>query len=79
MKEDGIFDVMTFAEIKQTPDVGKIQKELAVWLDYKFDVEDIDVRAIQLHDKLKKEKKVLVNLDNIWSRIESEDKNCIGA
>ena len=33
-------------------------------------MEDIDVRAIQLRDRLKKDKKILVILDNIWSRIE---------
>ncbi|WCJ41510.1 Disease resistance protein (CC-NBS-LRR class) family [Euphorbia peplus] len=73
VKRVGAFEVVTCAEVTQAADLKSIQEELAAWLGLTFEVESTQVRAVRLCDRLKKEEKVLVILDDIWKRIKLEE------
>ncbi|WCJ43237.1 Disease resistance protein At4g27190 [Euphorbia peplus] len=69
VKRVGVFEVVTWASVTQTANVNNIQEQLAAWLGLNFDVESLQVRAVRLCDRLKREDKVLVILDDIWESI----------
>ncbi|XP_065852361.1 uncharacterized protein [Euphorbia lathyris] len=73
VKRDGVFKVVTWAKVTQTVDLKTIQEEIAAWLGLKFDVDSTQVRAVRLCARLKQEEKVLVILDDIWTRIKLEE------
>ncbi|GAY67509.1 hypothetical protein CUMW_257070, partial [Citrus unshiu] len=66
VKGDELFDQVVFSEVSESRDVRKIQGEIADKLGLKFDKESESGRARELYDRLKKEKRILVILDNIW-------------
>ncbi|KAL5786287.1 hypothetical protein ACOSQ2_008679 [Xanthoceras sorbifolium] len=68
--EDKLFDVVVMAEVTETPDIKIIQGQIADELGLKFHEESLSGRAARLRDRLKKEKKVLVVLDNIWAKLD---------
>ncbi|KAL5741070.1 hypothetical protein ACOSQ2_030250 [Xanthoceras sorbifolium] len=70
--EDKLFDVVVLAEVTETPDIRKIQGQIADELGLKFHEESLTGRAARLRDRLKKEKRVLVVLDNIWAQLDLE-------
>ncbi|KAL5749180.1 hypothetical protein ACOSP7_023783 [Xanthoceras sorbifolium] len=70
--EDKLFDVMVMTEVTETPDIRKIQGQIADELGLKFHEESLTRRAAPLRDRLKKEKRVLVVLDNIWAQLDLE-------
>ncbi|KAH9752919.1 AAA domain-containing protein [Citrus sinensis] len=71
--EEKLFDKVVMAEVTQTPDHQEIQKKLASDLGIKFELnESIFDRADRLRERLKKEKRVLIILDNIWKKLEFE-------
>ncbi|XP_038696067.1 probable disease resistance protein At4g27220 isoform X2 [Tripterygium wilfordii] len=67
---DKIFDVVVLSEVSSNPDMRKIQGEIAEALGFKIEEETISVRSIRLCERLMKEMKILVILDNIWARID---------
>ncbi|XP_038695409.1 probable disease resistance protein At4g27220 [Tripterygium wilfordii] len=67
---DEIFDVVVFSEVSSNQDLKRIQGEIADALGFKFEAETISGRSNQLHERLLKETKILVILDNIWARID---------
>ncbi|XP_031247968.1 uncharacterized protein LOC116105696 [Pistacia vera] len=70
-KEDNLFDEVVFTEVTQTPDLKQIQADIAGQLGMVFrDQESLYGRADQLCDRLKKAKRILVIVDNIWERID---------
>ncbi|OAY45439.1 probable disease resistance protein At1g61310 [Manihot esculenta] len=69
------FDVVAKVAVGQTPELRRIQSEIADILGLKFDVEEIPGRANRLYERLKKEKKVLIILDDIWKKL---DLNAVG-
>ncbi|KAJ4723670.1 Disease resistance protein [Melia azedarach] len=71
VKEDKLFDKVVFAEVSRTPDVKRIQGQIADQLDLKFHAESESERAMMLCDRLKEEK-MLVILDNIWTGLDLE-------
>ncbi|KAK9206189.1 hypothetical protein WN943_016462 [Citrus x changshan-huyou] len=85
-KKDMLFDEVVFAEVSETPDIGKIQGELADQLGMKFSQgeiadqrgmkfsqeSDVPGRARKLYARLQKENKILVILDNIWEDLDLE-------
>ncbi|XP_022743854.1 uncharacterized protein LOC111294728 [Durio zibethinus] len=73
--EEQLFDEVIMAAITQTPNIEKIQNEIAKNLGLKFDEASLDARRVQLRDRLKKQKKVLIILDNIWVTL---DMNVLG-
>ncbi|KAJ4721023.1 Disease resistance protein [Melia azedarach] len=71
--EDKLFDEVVMAEVTQTPDLETIQDKVAYDLGLKFDQnERVHGRADRLRRRLKKEKTVLVVLDNIWGKLDLE-------
>ncbi|KAG8650666.1 probable disease resistance protein At1g61310 [Manihot esculenta] len=78
--EEKLFDVVAMVAVNQTPELRRIQSEIADILGLKFDVEEIPGRANRLYERLKKElekekKKVLIILDDIWKKL---DLNAVG-
>ncbi|KAK2640642.1 hypothetical protein Ddye_028437 [Dipteronia dyeriana] len=67
-----LFDEVGFAVVSQTPDVKKIQGEIADGLGLAFFEESKSGRARKLCARLKKEKKILIILDDIWSIVDLE-------
>ncbi|XP_038695408.1 probable disease resistance protein At4g27220 [Tripterygium wilfordii] len=65
-----IFDVVVLSEVSSNQDLRKVQGEIAEALGFKFEAETISVRSIQLRERLLKETKILVILDNIWARLD---------
>ncbi|KAF9669915.1 hypothetical protein SADUNF_Sadunf13G0014300 [Salix dunnii] len=66
VKANRIFDVVT-------PDLKKIQQEIAEGLGYELKAETNSGRAERLRDRLQRETKVLVILDDIWERLDLDD------
>ena len=73
VKADGIFDLVLPAVVSQTPNLRKIQGEIADGLGLTLDAETDRGRAHLLYERLKGEPKVLVILDDIWERLELDD------
>ncbi|XP_043814388.1 uncharacterized protein LOC110619224 isoform X2 [Manihot esculenta] len=77
--EENLFDVVAMIAVNQTPELRRIQSEIADILGLKFDVEEIPGRANRLYERLKKElekeKKVFIILDDIWKKL---DLNAVG-
>ncbi|XP_052302596.1 probable disease resistance protein At4g27220 isoform X2 [Populus trichocarpa] len=85
VKAGRIFDVVVQAVVSQTPNLRKIQGEIADGLGLKLDAETDSGRADLLYKRLESEtmlksekrleseRKVLVILDDIWERLELED------
>ncbi|XP_022719745.1 uncharacterized protein LOC111277596 [Durio zibethinus] len=73
VKENKLFDSVIMAIVNQTPDVQKIQDQLADLLGLKLEETSMVVRAGRLRERLKKEKKVLVILDDIWKKLDLND------
>ncbi|KDO38548.1 hypothetical protein CISIN_1g005747mg [Citrus sinensis] len=69
-ENDKLFDQVVFSEVSESQDIRKIQREIADKLGLKFDEESESGRARRLHDRLKKEKRILVILDNIWGNLD---------
>ncbi|KAK9269422.1 hypothetical protein L1049_001195 [Liquidambar formosana] len=72
-KGDNLFDEIVMAAVSQTPNVRRIQGDIADMLDLKLDAESEPGRARQLSARLEKKKRVLVVLDDIWEEIKLED------
>ncbi|XP_073259954.1 probable disease resistance protein At1g61190 [Populus alba] len=73
VKAGKIFDVVVLAVVSQTPNLRKIQGEIADGPGLKLDAETDSGRADFLYERLKREPKVLVILDDIWERLELDD------
>jgi hypothetical protein len=58
--------------VTQSPDLRRIQGEIADMLDLKFDKETVSGRASRLHERLSQDRKILVILDDIWEKLELE-------
>ncbi|XP_031272206.1 uncharacterized protein LOC116130617 [Pistacia vera] len=70
-KEDNLFDEVVFAEVTQIPDLKQIQADIAGQLGMVFrDQESLSGRADQLRYRLKKAKRILVIVDNIWKKLD---------
>ncbi|XP_044475554.1 uncharacterized protein LOC123203298 isoform X2 [Mangifera indica] len=73
-KEDRLFDEVVIAEVTHTPDLKQIQANIASHLDMSFkDQESVFGRANQLRHRLKKSKRILVIVDNIWEKLDLKD------
>ncbi|KAL5809789.1 hypothetical protein ACOSQ3_030480 [Xanthoceras sorbifolium] len=70
--EDKLFDVVVMADVTETVDIKSIQGQIADELGLKFHEESLSGRAARLRNRLKKEKRVLIVLDNIWAQLDLE-------
>ncbi|XP_031280232.1 probable disease resistance protein At4g27220 [Pistacia vera] len=69
-KEDELFDEVVITTVTQTPDIKKIQGEIADQLGLTFHEESVSGRSHRLRDRLKREKSILVILDDIWAKLD---------
>uniref|UniRef100_A0A2N9GY40 AAA+ ATPase domain-containing protein n=1 Tax=Fagus sylvatica TaxID=28930 RepID=A0A2N9GY40_FAGSY len=72
-KEEKLFNDVTMSAVMQSPNLRRIQGEIADMLDLKFDKETVLGRADRLRKRLEKDKKVLVILDDIWKKVDLEE------
>ncbi|KAG4181673.1 hypothetical protein ERO13_A10G241766v2, partial [Gossypium hirsutum] len=61
--KDKLFDSVVISTVTQDIDIEKIQNTIA----------DTDGKALRLRERLKKEKRVLVVLDDIWGKVDIEE------
>ncbi|XP_042481761.1 disease resistance protein At4g27190-like [Macadamia integrifolia] len=66
MKKDGLFDQVVMVTVSQEPVLKKIQGEIGENLGLPLSEESLDVRARRLLERLKKEKRILIVLDDLW-------------
>ncbi|KAL5823723.1 hypothetical protein ACOSQ4_021623 [Xanthoceras sorbifolium] len=71
-EEQRLFVAVVFVEVSEKPDTRKIQGEIADKLGLEFREETESGRARKLCERLKKEFKLLLILDNIWKGIDLE-------
>ncbi|TYI58605.1 hypothetical protein E1A91_D11G371900v1 [Gossypium mustelinum] len=70
VKEDKLFDSVVMAVVTHTPDIKKIQDQIADTLGLTFKEQSTSGRASRLCQRLKKEKKIFVVLDDIWAKLD---------
>ncbi|KAB2006669.1 hypothetical protein ES319_D11G363100v1 [Gossypium barbadense] len=70
VKEDKLFDSVVMAVVTHTPDIKKIQDQIADTLGLTFKKQSMSGRASRLCQRLKKEKKIFVVLDDIWAKLD---------
>ena len=68
--QEMLFDKVVTASVLQTPDLKRIQGELADKLGMKFEQESEEGRAARLHQRMEKEKTILVILDDLWAELD---------
>ncbi|KAK6289420.1 hypothetical protein POUND7_000961 [Theobroma cacao] len=73
VKEGKLFDSVVIATVTQTLDVKDIQNQVAELLGLKVEEQSRVGRAHRLRERLQKEKKILVVLDDIWERLDLEE------
>ncbi|XP_022761547.1 probable disease resistance protein At4g27220 [Durio zibethinus] len=71
--ERNLIDSVLMAFVTVTPDVKEIQTQIADLLGLKFEEQSMVVRALQLRERLSKERKILVVLDDIWARLDLKE------
>ncbi|KAL5823790.1 hypothetical protein ACOSQ4_021690 [Xanthoceras sorbifolium] len=71
-KENKLFDSVVFVEVSEAPNIRNIQGVIADKLGLKFQQETEPGRADALRERLKKETKILLILDNIWESLHLE-------
>ncbi|TXG69453.1 hypothetical protein EZV62_004388 [Acer yangbiense] len=70
--EHKLFDAVVFVEVSEIPDIRKIQEAIADRLGLEFRESSDSGRARKLCERLKKESKLLLILDNIWKGLDLE-------
>ncbi|MBA0729539.1 hypothetical protein Golax_025329 [Gossypium laxum] len=68
-----LFDSVVIATVTQAIDIGKIQNRIAELLGLKFEEHSTHVKALRLRERLKKEERILVVLDDIWAKVDIEE------
>ena len=70
-KEEKLFEEVVTIVVSQTPDLEKIQEDIGKKLVLSFQEKDDDSRKAELlRERLKKEKKVLIIIDDIWKKVD---------
>ncbi|PNX86783.1 disease resistance protein, partial [Trifolium pratense] len=67
---DRFFSVVAVATITRSPDLEKIQDQIAHPLGMKFDKEAKEGRAMQLRKRISNEKSILIILDDVWEKFD---------
>ncbi|RVW58264.1 hypothetical protein CK203_110790 [Vitis vinifera] len=63
--QEKLFEKVVNVSVLQTPDLERIQRNLADWLGMKFEEESEQGRAARLHQRMKAEKTILIILDDL--------------
>ncbi|XP_031275698.1 uncharacterized protein LOC116134153 [Pistacia vera] len=69
-EEDKLFDQVVMTTVTQTPDLKNMQEEIADQLGLIFPEQSVSGRSLRLRDRLKREKRILVILDDIWAKVD---------
>ncbi|CAK7338485.1 unnamed protein product [Dovyalis caffra] len=70
VKELQLFDQVLMVAVSQHPNVTNIQDQMADSLGLKFEQQSTEGRAKQVWQRLQKEKKMLIILDDVWTHID---------
>ncbi|XVF57354.1 hypothetical protein PTKIN_Ptkin06aG0198500 [Pterospermum kingtungense] len=73
VQELKLFDPVVKAKVTQNPKIEEIQDQIADSLGLKLEAKSVQVRACRLSERLKKEKKILIVLDDIWAALDLEE------
>ncbi|XVF57352.1 hypothetical protein PTKIN_Ptkin06aG0198300 [Pterospermum kingtungense] len=73
VKEVKLFGSVVKATVTRTPNIEKIQDKIAESLGLTLQVRSKENRANKLLQRLKKEKKILIVLDDIWAGLDVEE------
>ncbi|KAJ9682573.1 hypothetical protein PVL29_018487 [Vitis rotundifolia] len=68
--QEKLFDKVVMTSVFQTPDLRRIQGEIAGILGMKFEKESEQGRAARLHRRIKGKNTILIILDDIWAQLE---------
>ncbi|RYR73169.1 hypothetical protein Ahy_A02g007504 [Arachis hypogaea] len=69
-KENQLCDEVVMATISKTPDIKTVQEEIADQLGLRFEEVTVAGRAPRLYERIKKEKTILLILDDIWEALD---------
>ncbi|MED6112190.1 hypothetical protein PIB30_059420 [Stylosanthes scabra] len=69
-QEPMLFDLVIMANVTKTPDIRKIQGQIADMLGMTLQEESEYARAIRIREKLKKGKNTLVILDDMYAKVD---------
>ncbi|XP_044484329.1 probable disease resistance protein At4g27220 [Mangifera indica] len=72
-KKNKLFDEVVIAEATQTPDYKRIQEKVASELGLEIRQEGEYQRSGLLRERIKKEKNLLIILDNIWTKLDLDE------
>ncbi|CAL5419960.1 unnamed protein product [Camellia sinensis] len=72
-KEEKLFDDVVMAVVSQSPNEKKIQGEIGDKLGLEYGEETERGRANRLRERLRRTKRILVILDDVWERLELND------
>lgn len=72
IEEEGLFDAVGISVVSQTPDSKRMQLDIGENLGLRFDEETVSRRADLLQERLRKEQKLLIIIDDIWGEIDLE-------
>ncbi|XVF57350.1 hypothetical protein PTKIN_Ptkin06aG0198100 [Pterospermum kingtungense] len=72
-EEVKLFGLVVKATVTRTPKIEEIQDQIAESLCFKLEQKSIRVRAHWLSERLKKENKILIVLDDIWAGLNLEE------
>ncbi|XVF41842.1 hypothetical protein PTKIN_Ptkin01aG0313200 [Pterospermum kingtungense] len=70
VKVDKSFDSVVMAAVTNNPDIREIQDRVADMLGLKFEEQSSYGRGIRLRERMKKEERIFVVLDDIWARLD---------
>ncbi|XP_050246947.1 probable disease resistance protein At4g27220 isoform X2 [Quercus robur] len=73
VKELNIFNDIVMIVVSRTPDVRRIQGEIADCLNLKLDNESDMARACQICLRIKSVEKILIIVDDVWDSVELKD------
>ncbi|KAG8661227.1 hypothetical protein MANES_02G215400v8 [Manihot esculenta] len=73
VRELGNFKLVVIATVTHSVVLTSVQQEIAEWLDFELGAESIAVRAARLSERIKKEEKILIILDDIWAAIKLDE------
>ncbi|RDX94650.1 Disease resistance protein, partial [Mucuna pruriens] len=72
-KEEKLFDVVVFITITEKPKVEKVQEDIAAELGVQFNEETLMKRRNKLRQRIKKEKQILVIVDDKWGELNPQE------
>ncbi|KAI4353022.1 hypothetical protein L6164_002000 [Bauhinia variegata] len=72
VRDDKLFNAVVMAFVTKSPDITRIQEEIADQLGLQFGEKSSFGRACRLHDRIKREKSILIILDDLYTRLNLE-------